>query len=68
MRACFVKNVLAREEALYVEHPAEEEVYKRLDGRLLVLRGPKGDDLSMAALAALTRKMLLDRAVVIDAK
>ena len=64
----FVKNVLAREEALYVEHPAEEEVYKRLDGRLLVLRGPKGDGLSMVVLVALTRKMLLDRAVVIGAK
>jgi hypothetical protein len=62
-----VRNVLARKESLYVEHPAEEEVYKRLDGRLVVLRGPKGDGLSMVALAALTRKILHDRAVVVDA-
>jgi len=64
----FVRNVLAREEAPYVEH-AEEEIYKQIDrGRLLIVRGPKGDGLSVATLAALTRKILLDRAVVIDAK
>ncbi len=63
----FVKNVLAREETFYVEHPAEEEIYAQIDrGRLLVVRGPKGDGLSMAALAALVRKMLYDRAVVVD--
>jgi hypothetical protein len=63
----FVRNVLAKEETPYVEHPAEEEVYKRIGrGRLLVVRGPKGDGLSVVALAALVRKMLLDRAVVIN--
>jgi hypothetical protein len=63
----FVRNVLAREEAFYVEHPAEEEIYKQIDrDRLLVIRGPKGDGLSMTVLAALVRKMLIDRAVVIN--
>jgi len=62
-----VRNVLTRKESLYVEHPAEEEVYKRLDDRFVVLRGPKGDGLSMVAFAALTRKILHDHAVVVDA-
>jgi hypothetical protein len=62
----FIHNVLAREEALYVKHPAEEEIYKQLD-KLLVVKGPKGDGLSVAAMAALARRMILDRAVVVDA-
>jgi hypothetical protein len=63
----FVRNVLARKEALYVEHPAEEEIYKQIDGRrLVVVRGPKGDGTSMATFAALVRKMLYDRAVVVN--
>jgi len=63
----FVRNVLAREEAPYVEQPAEEEIYRRIDGsRHLVVRGPKGDVLSVAATAALVKKILLDRAVVVD--
>ncbi|MFZ8840527.1 MAG: hypothetical protein ACO2PM_16735, partial [Pyrobaculum sp.] len=63
----FVRNVLAREEAPYVEHPAEEEIYRQIDGgQLLVVRGPKGDGISMAVRAALVKKMLIDRAVVVD--
>jgi hypothetical protein len=63
----FVRNVLAKKEAPYVEHPAEEEIYRRIDrGRLLVVRGPKGDGISMAVHAALVKKMLIDRAVVVD--
>jgi hypothetical protein len=65
----FVRNVLAREEAPYVEHPTDEEIYKQIDrGRLLIVRGPKGDGLSVATIAVLVKKILLDRAVVIDAK
>jgi len=63
----FVRNVLARNEAPYVEHPAEEEIYRRIDGgQLLLVRGPKGDGISMAVHAALVKKMLIDRAVVVD--
>jgi hypothetical protein len=64
----FIRNVLTRKEVLYVEHPMEEEIYKRIDrDRLLIVHGPKGDGLSIATIAALVKKILLDRAVVVDA-
>jgi hypothetical protein len=62
-----IEKALARENAPYVGRPAEEEIYGRLDGgRLLVVRGPKGDGLSVAVTVALARKILSDRAVVVD--
>jgi hypothetical protein len=62
-----IRNILAREEALYVEHPAEEEIYKQLgEHKLFVVKGPKGDGLSVVTMAALVRKMLFDRVVVVD--
>ncbi len=63
----FLRNVLAREDAPYVKHSSAEEVYKQIDrGRLLAVRGPKGDGLSVAVVAALVKKILLDRAVAVD--
>jgi hypothetical protein len=64
----FISNVLAREEAPYVEHPAEDKIYKLLDKRqLIVAKGAKGDGLSVVSMAALAKRMILDRAVVVDA-
>jgi hypothetical protein len=63
----FIEDVLARKDVPYVENPAEKEIYRQLErGRMLVVRGPKGDGLSVAAAAALARKILSDRAVVVD--
>jgi len=62
----FVKNVLARKEAPYVKNPAEEEIYKRIDKGLLVVKGPKGDGLSVATIVALARKILHDRVTVVN--
>jgi hypothetical protein len=61
-----IKNALARDEPLYVEHPAEKAIYTLLDKRLLVVRGPKGDGLSAATLMALTKKILYDDVIVVD--
>ncbi len=63
----FVEWALARKMAPYVRSAAEEEVYGRLaEGQTLVVRGPKGDGLSMATSVALARRMLSNRAVVVD--
>ncbi len=62
-----IKRALARNEPLYVKHSAEEEIYRQIGrGRLLVVRGPKGDGLSVPTLMALTRKILYDHVIVVD--
>ena len=63
----FIEKALAKEKVPYVETSAEEEIYRRLvGGQKVVVRGPKGDGVSVATSAALARQILLDRAVVVD--
>ncbi len=63
----YVGNVLARDRAVYVEHPAEETLTERLSLRqLVVVRGPKGEGKSVLARVALAKKIVADRAVVVE--
>ena len=65
----YVENVLARERAVYVEHPAEETLAEKLSQRqLVVVRGPKGEGKSVLTKAALAKKIIGDRAVVVEAR
>jgi len=65
----YVGNVLARERAVYVEHPAEETLAEKLSLRqLVVVRGPKGEGKSVLTKAALAKKIIGDRAVVVEAR
>jgi len=63
-----ISKTLAKRGAPYVENPAEEEIYRRLDGgqRRVVVRGPKGDGISVAATAALAKQITYKNAVVVD--
>lgn len=63
----YVRNVLARKRAVYVEHPAEEALAEKLSQhQLVVVHGPKGEGKSVLTLAALAKKIVGDRAVVIE--
>jgi hypothetical protein len=63
----YVGNVLARDRAVYVEHPAEEALAERLSmRRLVVVRGPKGEGKSVLTKVALAKKIVGDRAVVVE--
>ena len=63
----YVGNVLARNRAVYVEHPAEEALADRLSLRqLVVVRGPKGEGKSVLTKVALAKKIVGDRAVVVE--
>jgi hypothetical protein len=63
----YVGNVLARDRAVYVEHPAEETLAERLSQRqLVVVRGPKGEGKSVLTRVALAKKIVGDRAVVVE--
>jgi hypothetical protein len=65
----YVGNVLARERAVYVEHPAEEVLAEKLSQRqLVVVRGPKGEGKSVLTKAALAKKIVGDRAVVVEVR
>jgi len=64
----YVGNVLARDRAVYVEHPAEEALAEKLSQRqLVVVRGPKGEGKSVLTRAVLAKKIVGDRAVVVEA-
>jgi len=63
----YVGNVLARDRAVYVEHPAEAALAERLSQRqLVVVRGPKGEGKSVLTRVALAKKIVGDRAVVVE--
>jgi len=63
----YVTNVLARHRAVYVDHPAEEALAERLSQRqLVVVRGPKGEGKSVLTRVALAKKVVGDRAVVVE--
>ncbi|MFP3168731.1 MAG: hypothetical protein RXR01_06455 [Thermoproteus sp.] len=65
----YVGNVLARDRAAYVEHPAEEALAEKLSQRqLVVVRGPKGEGKSVLAKVALAKKIVADRAVVVEVR
>ncbi|MFP3200542.1 MAG: hypothetical protein RXR06_11780 [Thermoproteus sp.] len=65
----YVTNVLARERAVYVEHSAEEALAERLSQRqLVVVKGPKGEGKSVLARVALAKKIVYDRAVVVEVR
>ncbi len=67
-REIYVTNVLARERMPYVEHPAEEALAEELNIRqLVVVHGPKGEGKSVLTRAVLARRILRDRAVVVEA-
>jgi hypothetical protein len=62
-----VGNVLARERAVYVRHPAEEALTSKLSQRgLVVVRGPKGEGKSVLTMVVLAKKIVGDRAVVVE--
>ena len=64
----YVGNVLARDRAVYVEHPAEETLAERLSQRqLVVVHGPKGEGKSVLTRVNLAKKIVGDRAVVVEA-
>jgi tetratricopeptide (TPR) repeat protein len=63
----YVGNVLARDRAVYVEHPAEETLAERLS-QLVVVRGPKGEGKSVLTKVALAKKIVADRAVVVEVR
>jgi hypothetical protein len=63
----YVGNVLARDRAVYVEHPAEETLAEELSRRrLVVVHGPKGEGKSVLTKVALAKKIVGDRAVVVE--
>ncbi len=63
----YVGNVLARDRAVYVKHPAEETLAEKLSQRqLVVVRGPKGEGKSVLTKVALAKKIVGDRAVVVE--
>jgi len=63
----YVGNVLARDRAVYVEHPAEEALAEKLSQRqLVVVHGPKGEGKSVLTKVALAKKIVGDRAVVVE--
>ena len=63
----YVGNVLARDRAVYVEHPAEAALAEKLSQRqLVVVHGPKGEGKSVLTKAALAKKIVGDRAVVVE--
>jgi hypothetical protein len=63
----YVGNVLARDRAVYVEHPAEEALAEKLSQhQLVVVRGPKGEGKSVLTKVALAKKIVGDRAVVVE--
>ena len=65
----YVGNVLARDRAVYVEHPAEEALAEKLSLRqLVVVHGPKGEGKSVLARVALAKKIVADRAVVVEVR
>jgi len=65
----YVGNVLARDRAVYVDHPAEEALAERLSQRqLVVVRGPKGEGKSVLTKVALAKKIVGDRAVVVEVR
>jgi tetratricopeptide (TPR) repeat protein len=65
----YVGNVLARDRAAYVEHPAEEALAEKLSLRqLVVVHGPKGEGKSVLARVALAKKIVGDRAVVVEVR
>jgi hypothetical protein len=67
-REIYVTNVLARERMPYVEHPAEEALAEELNIRqLVVVHGPKGEGKSVLTRVVLARRILRDRAVVVEA-
>jgi len=64
----YVGNVLARDRAVYVEHPAEETLAEKLSQRqLVVVHGPKGEGKSVLTKVALAKKIVGNRAVVVEA-
>jgi hypothetical protein len=64
----YVGNVLARDRAVYVEHPAEEALAEKLSQRqLVVVHGPKGEGKSVLTKVALAKKIVGDCAVVVEA-
>jgi len=63
----YVTNVLARDRAVYVDHPAEETLAEKLSLRqLVVMHGPKGEGKSVLTKVALAKKIVADRAVVVE--
>jgi len=63
----YVGNVLARNRAVYVDHPAEETLAEKLSHRqLVVVHGPKGEGKSVLTKVALAKKTVADRAVVVE--
>jgi hypothetical protein len=63
----YVTNVLARDRAIYVEHPAEEALAEKLSRRrLVVVKGPKGEGKSVLTRVVLAKKIVGDRAVVVE--
>jgi len=63
----YVGNVLSRDRAVYVEHPAEETLAEKLSLRqLVVVRGPKGEGKSVLTKVALAKKIVGDRAVAVE--
>jgi tetratricopeptide (TPR) repeat protein len=65
----YVGNVLARDRAVYVEHPAEDTLAERLSLRqLVVVHGPKGEGKSVLTKVALAKKIVADRAVVVEVR
>jgi len=65
----YVTNVLARDRAIYVEHPAEEALAEELNKRrLVVVKGPKGEGKSVLTRVVLAKKIVADRAVVVEVR
>jgi len=65
----YVGNVLARKRAVYVEHPAEAALAEKLSQRqLVVVHGPKGEGKSVLTKVALAKKIVGDRAVVVEVR
>jgi len=65
----YMGNVLARDHAIYVDHPAEEALAEKLSRRqLVVVHGPKGEGKSVLTKVALAKKIVADRAVVVEVK
>jgi hypothetical protein len=63
----YVGNILARDRAVYVKHPAEETLAEKLSQhQLVVVHGPKGEGKSVLARVALAKKIVGDRAVVVE--